>query len=261
MSTPRDLDRALEAWLAEGPPMTADRVVGAALDRIGTVKQQRRHGLLAVRPRAWASVAAAVIVVAALYLIGVLGNVGGPSPSQTPAPITTPSPSPLSTPQAYTTTTFAIPMSLRVPTGWRLQQETTEMIDFGSAAILSVADTGIFDEQGAAQPWPADVLAWISAEPAFGAPEVAAVTVGGRAAIEYSIEVDYAPEQPGGRKPLIHAGSVRWNLIDAAERWRFAHVATGDGQGLMVVLIASSRPSFDVLAADLDGLLGSVEFH
>ena len=261
MSTPRDLDRALEAWLAEGPPMTADRVVGAALDHIGTAKQQRRHGLRAIRPRAWASVAAAVIVVAALYLIGVIGNVGWPSPSQSPAPTTTPSASPLPTPEAYTTSTFAIPMSLRIPTGWRLQPETTEMIDFGSAAILSVADTGIFDDQGAAQPWPTDVLAWINAEPAFGTAQVGTLTVGGRPATEYSIDVDYAPEQPGGRKPLIHAGSVRWNLIDAAEQWRVIHVATGDGQGLMVVLIASSQPSFDVLAADLDGLLASVEFR
>ncbi len=261
MTAQRGIDRTLEMFLAEGPPMNADPVIEVALATVASTRQLRAGGLplvkRAIRPRvlAWPAVVAVVLITAVL-LLGPPGNIGGPSPSPTPTPVS----SVVATPALYQTTTFGIPLSIRLPTGWSVAAEGAGIVDFDRAAILTIADTGIFDGQGLPQPWPTDIAAWLAAEPAFGPADQAAIVVGDRAGTAYTFDVDYAPPAAGERKPLIRAGSVRWNLVDAAERWRLVVVPTGPGEGLIGLLLASPS-GFDSAAAAFESLLAGVQFR
>ena len=257
MNAPRDIDRTLEGWFAEGPPMAADRVVAGALARLSTMPQQRaRRG-----PAGWSArlrvlavgLGAALVVAAVLYLLTPRKEVG-PQPTPTPTPTLTP------TVLAYDTHVFDVPISFVVPRGWSVHAEDARFVDFGSSAIMSIADTNVIDDQGLPQRWPADLQAWLATEPAFGPAEVVSRSVGLRPALVLTVSVDYTPPAPGDRKPKIGFGPNDWRLVDSPERWRFVQVLTGADQGFIILLI-SSPEAFGDDAARLDGLLASLQFR
>jgi hypothetical protein len=120
MTHQRELDRLLEAFLAEGHDEVADRVIEAALDQIDQTHQRRVLRVprrLQTMPNLTRLAAAAVIGVVAvggaLFLLrpgptpvtaGPAATFSatltpGPAPTPTPAPTATPAPSPASTPQ------------------------------------------------------------------------------------------------------------------------------------------------------------------
>ena len=260
MTAPRDIDRILDAWLASGPPMTADRVVADALSQI-EARQASRARRWPAGARRTLAVAAAFLLVLVASLIGlryVVGPTPGPTPSPTAEATSTPTAEP--TPQPYSTTTFAIPISLRIPVGGSVAAEERGFVDFGQVVIMSIADTNVFDDVGLPQPWPVDLQAWVVAEPAFTAPEVVTRQVDGRDGQMLTFGVDYTPRSPGDRKPKFGFGANDIRMVDAPERWRLLQVVTGQGQGLIFVQV-SSLTSFDADAALLDGLVADLQFR
>jgi hypothetical protein len=104
MSTDRDTTRIVRSWLRTDEHESADRVLGAVLDRLDTTPQRRATGWPARRfpemnnTAKLALAAAAAVVVAAFLGIRFLlpGDVGigspGPTPTPTPTPAALPSP-------------------------------------------------------------------------------------------------------------------------------------------------------------------------
>ena len=103
MTTQRDLERALDAFLAEGADEVADRVIDDALLTIDHTTQRRVLSApwRTLQMFAPARTAAAVIALAAMiggaaYLLVPSSQIGGPPPTASPAasPADSPSPSP-----------------------------------------------------------------------------------------------------------------------------------------------------------------------
>ena len=101
MTHDRDLDRLLDAWLADGPADPPDRVLDSVASRIS--RQSQRPGWrLALREthvttylKPIAAIAAVLtIAVFGVYLVREPSGIGGPVPTPTPTPVSTPSPTP-----------------------------------------------------------------------------------------------------------------------------------------------------------------------
>src|SRR5437879_10171082 len=72
MSSEHDLQRAVRAWMREGPDSLPDRYLDAALDEIATTHQRRRRAL-AWRPSEMNSFARLGLAAAAAILVAMLG--------------------------------------------------------------------------------------------------------------------------------------------------------------------------------------------
>ena len=104
MNHPSDIDRVMQAWMADGPTAIPDRVVDVVAARIG-VEHQRRGWPFPWRPPMnplfkFGAAAAAVLVVAVVawnLLPGGSGPGGLPSPTPQASPTATPSGSPTAT--------------------------------------------------------------------------------------------------------------------------------------------------------------------
>jgi len=104
MNHPSDIDRVMQAWMADGPTAIPDRVVDVVAARIG-VEHQRRGWPFLWRPPMnplfkFGAAAAAVLVVAVVawnLLPGGSGPGGLPSPTPQPSPTAAPSGSPTAT--------------------------------------------------------------------------------------------------------------------------------------------------------------------
>jgi hypothetical protein len=141
MSTDRDTTRVVRSWLRTEEPESADRVLGAVLDRLDTTPQRRsttawpaRRFLPMSIPLRWGAAA----LVAAAVLIGVLfvsgngrSNIGSSIPSPSAMQTASPSPTPVasgSLPQAgsvnqgtYTIAEpFPIQLDLEIGPGWTM---------------------------------------------------------------------------------------------------------------------------------------------
>lgn len=144
MTTPRDSDRLIRAFLAEGPHELPDRAydtVRGDIDRtrqrvvIGPWRESRMNNVAKV---AIALAAVVVVAIAGLNLLPTSPGVGGPgpSPSPSPAPSSSPSPSPSPSPSSSAAFSFPpegpleagthqaidesgrVPFSFTVPAGW-----------------------------------------------------------------------------------------------------------------------------------------------
>ena len=157
MSTDRDTTRIVRSWLRTDEYDSADRVLGAVLDRLDTTPQRRATRWLAWRSFEMNSyakfgVAAAVLVVAVLlgYNYFVAPNTGAPSLFDLSP---TPSPSPTATPQALgdaplqpgpvIATGFgaseSVTFRFTVPDGW---------VGFAGAFVLPASGTEAPDGMG-----------------------------------------------------------------------------------------------------------------
>ena len=131
MSTDRDTTRIVRWWLEEGVTALPDRVLDGVLDQIPATRQRRSlwRGLLI--PRFGANVrlgmAAAAVVVVAIFGLALLPAITRPTGPGSPSPSPHPSPTSLSSPQDEATLTpgryalevFSVPgISLDVPAGW-----------------------------------------------------------------------------------------------------------------------------------------------
>jgi hypothetical protein len=132
MSTTRDPDAILAAWLDEGPTELPDMTRRAILGAIPTTQQARRSWF-GLGHQSWISIdarlvaAALVVVVAAAALLTVGGRpdpgAGRPSPSPTIAP------SPPLDPATWVPfTSNRLGIRLRFPPGWSVQPATAPWI-------------------------------------------------------------------------------------------------------------------------------------
>jgi hypothetical protein len=139
MTSQRELDRLLDAFLAEGHDELADRVIDDALDQIDHTPHRRVMHMprrLQTMPMLTRVAAAAVIGVIAVggafYLMkpGESSGVGGPGPT-TATPIVTPAPTPAATP-APTPTPIA---ALTGPIGAGRQIHTSTVLADGRVLV------------------------------------------------------------------------------------------------------------------------------
>jgi hypothetical protein len=139
MTQPRDIDRLLDQWFADGSSVAPDRVIDIVADRIERQPQRPAWRLdwrhLSMNPMAKAGVAIAAVVLIALVgynlLPGRSTGVGGPAPTASPTVTPSAAPSAASTaaqplPDGMLTAgTYVInqidgvTMTATVPDGWR----------------------------------------------------------------------------------------------------------------------------------------------
>jgi hypothetical protein len=140
MTSDRDIERLLDAWLTDGPLRVADRVIDDAAARIAHQPQRRAWRLL-WRDQTMNADLKPILAVAAVVLVTVVGvnilsaapsGIGGPAPttSPSPTPTSTPTPTPVvrSLPDGilaagtYRATPFRstpeLTVTLTVPAGW-----------------------------------------------------------------------------------------------------------------------------------------------
>lgn len=135
MTTPRDPDALLAAYLADGMEVLPDRVVDAVLDEVHRTRQRTVFGPWRIppmfKPVLGAAAVIAVLIVGGAAWLGAFGpstNVG-PSPAPSSLGIASPSPSPTASPSvphlpkekltlepgAYQTVLFKQPLTLMIP--------------------------------------------------------------------------------------------------------------------------------------------------
>ena len=111
MTTPRDTDRLVRAFLDDGPTVLPDRVAESALGEVHRTPQRARWGLRRTQPMSrTAFAAAAVIAVVAVASLALWMN----QPNGQPAAGTTPSPSTASPSAAAASPSLSASASLPV---------------------------------------------------------------------------------------------------------------------------------------------------
>jgi hypothetical protein len=147
MTTQRDLERALDAFLAQGADEVADRVIDDALLTIDHTNQRRVLSaswrffpMISIARTATAVIAVAVLIGGAAYVLAPGGQVGGPTPTESPSasPAESPSPSPSTlaidpaTWVPYTSERYGY--TLEHPADWTIKPSQS---DWGPGAIHS----------------------------------------------------------------------------------------------------------------------------
>jgi hypothetical protein len=169
MSTDRDTTRIVRSWLRTEENESADRVLGAVLDRLDTIPQRRatrwpvrRHSRMNTTAKL-ALGAAAVVVVALLginFLVPGGSSLGGPDSSVATEPSLAPNPTPTALratglPLEPGTTYVSHPLAsnpslavtFTVPTGWvgfdtrTLVPAGEDSIDGGIGAVVAFLET------------------------------------------------------------------------------------------------------------------------
>jgi hypothetical protein len=280
MTHDRDLDRALDRWMDEGPTVVADRVVAAAMTEIHTTRQ--RGALLAplenlimrMQPIApLIGVAAAVVVALAIFTaLGDRSRVGDPEPTPSPRPTASPDPAATIT----TAEAFSVPLSLELPSGWEVREAAAffsafrpvpqpeqlfERIVFADPRSMRVS------EAAGTEPWPDDLHAWLEGRPEFEPSEPVAVSVGGRPATMIEAVATYEPTATRPTLAIVQIGPSNpigegtiLALSEGSVTWRLIEVDLGDGTQ---VVIAYLRPTeaFDAWAAEVERILDTVRFE
>lgn len=86
---------------------------------------------------------------------------------------------------------------------------------------------------GAQIPFPADFAAWIKSNPDLKADEPTQVTV----ARLKGLQIDATPIATK-QKDFLYMSGTKWNIIPKAEEWRFILLDAGNGERLLILLIA-----------------------
>jgi len=143
MTVNDDFDRIARAWMAEGPDQLADQVLEGAIDEVHRHKRQQHaarvpwrvptmHGTIRL---ALAAVAVAVIAVGAMLLNPRTPQSGvgsQPPPSQSAGTGSSSAPStPGESPQLVSPDAFAIPLSVSLPSAWRIVTDERDRFTAG----------------------------------------------------------------------------------------------------------------------------------
>ena len=152
MTTQRDADRILRAWLDLMPDEAPDRTVAAVLQAVETTSQTRRLVLRGPRRPASmnrfsliavAAVLGAAIVGVALFASGARNN----QPAPTPAPVAaTPTPTPSTAADASPSASVAPQSGVTPPElagGWFGSNHVVPGIEPGSGSRLGITETGL----------------------------------------------------------------------------------------------------------------------
>ncbi len=173
MTTDRDLDRIVRAWLADGPEELSDRVIDAAVDQVHLTRQRRTFGVPWRLPTmttpariATAAVIGVLVFGGTLLFFGRPGQpaVGGAAatPSASVAPTTAPS---------AAATTIPIPALTQVITSSRHGYSVTVPSDWTFTPATAPWTTGIdilADDPGLDRIGNAEVTLAIASQPLSG---------------------------------------------------------------------------------------------
>ena len=284
MNERSDINRVLTQWFDDGPTVMPDRVVDVVADRI-THQRQRPAWLPDRRSFAMNNIARTVAAMAAVILVAVVGwnllpgnrpGIGGPSPSptgiSTPPPSTTPSPRP--TPSAaasavagaFDSKSFEFPLSLTKVESWIVAADRRSDVDLQRGDV----DAGIFSYRFVTLPGPtatdprvpvpADFAGWLAKQPEFGPATAQAVTIGGRAGMQFDVDLLWTASSV--KHPLLQYGAQIWWFDDlsAGARGRFIALP-GEGGGGILIHMEAQGATFDAAGASFDKLLETLTFR
>lgn len=270
----RELDTVLDGWLAEGPTVAPDRVIGAALAEVPLTRQARRLPaplediLMRMQPFAPIAAAAAVGAIALLLLYTALGSpsdVGEDAPSATASP----------TPTAHRTEEFVIDLTMQLPAGWEFREAPAFASAFRPAPqpeqlferiVIADAAQMTVSEPSGAQPWPDDLFAWLSEQSEFEPSQPESTSLAGFPAtiIDAASDYDATASQPTRRVAQIgpqEAGAgLLLALVDGPVTWRFIEVDLGEA-GTIVITYLHPTASFDAFAVEVQTILEQLEIN
>lgn len=248
MTTSRDPDRLITAFLEEGPNVMSDRVLDAIRDDVNRNDQRAGFGpwrtLTMSRPLIAAAVIAAVLVGGLAVYTLVRPSVGtdAPTPSPTPSPASFPFDGDLEIGTTYIHESFAEPLRFTVPSsmsGGRLAGDFNvssqfRINDFEYGVATFYDDVQILDDLCdptgliTIPSTPEEVEAWLTESVGLTVSDPIALTVDGRTAAGWDVELG---ESCGTGEPSVDGGTF-W--FQANEHHRIYAIPTGDDTILAV---------------------------
>ncbi len=202
MTTPRDPDAIMSAWLEEGPTRLPDQTRRAIVVAIPTTTQRRRGWLAPWRSSpmnpiariAIAAIAVVAVVGGAAYVLRPNGQVGGPplTPTASPATSTPPSVSRLSDVLQIdlgsvpanvraTTSTFTPAFTFVAGPGWSLDGKgpSHAWLSDPKGGFMIVRPAEMIAVGGSKEAVPADIVAWLRARSDFDLAASTPISIGG----------------------------------------------------------------------------------
>ncbi len=281
MSSSRDLDRLMTAFMEDGPAVMTDRVLEAIRDDVDRIDQRATLGpwrnLPMFRPiLATAAVVAAIAAGLAVYSI-VSPNVGiDPAPEPTPAPssVSFPADGPLEVGTTYAVSLLSESLTLTIPDSMSESEVVGGQGDPQSFRVDTL-DYGVVtfhDDQRVpndlCQPTetirnpqtPDEVAAWLAGSNGVTVSEPTELTVDGRTAFAFDVAV--GPSCYVGGEPPV-ADSAFW--FQANEHHRVYAIPTAEDTLLAVTwgggFAGEGEEFLDTMNAATDDLVRSMTFE
>ena len=291
MSTDRDTTRIVRSWLRTDDHDSADRVLGAVLDRLDTTPQRRAtpwpvRRLPELNTTAKLALGAAAVVVAALlgvtFLLPGGPNFGAPPETNEPSLVPDPTPTALRTsvgegemePGTYVTNPLAsnpsLTVTFAVPDGWQasdfrslvpLGDDSTQGPD--GAALVFGEISGIYsdpcDSLGSPDvdtgATPADLADAFSAQPAYEA-SVTDVTVDGYsgAQVELQLPSEFDAACPSDEYFVFDGGPYAQGTDN-----RFHFTILDVGRSRLVIFSQDFPGTPPTIKADLQAMVDSIQ--
>jgi hypothetical protein len=284
MSSERDLERAVRAWLDEGSTRLPDPYLDAALEEISTTSQRRRRwpplrflSANSAVPLATAAAAVVILAVGAMLLVPNRGS-GGPGPD-TP----TPGPTPVQLREADIDSVldagtyvidapFPIRIALTTPDAWTMRDLRRDVTDIEQATRTPTVGLGfwIVDDVFAVPcreageyappigPSVDDLVSAFDAIPAFIVTPATDVTFAGLPAVQLEIA---APEDVPGCADPRFAWRTPTGEVKVMKADENAVVTILDVHGTRLVVYAVDFPgASDADLAALDAVVRSIRF-
>lgn len=276
MNRTPSVEVVLRDYFADDGAIAPDHILDMVADRISRQPKRRSWPFpgrtTVTQLKLAAALAAAVIVAVVGYnLLPRQSSVGGPSVTPFPSPAastataSTATAVPSKGPVGFTSTTFAIGLSLVLGDGWSVAQQSPGAIELrnaGNATFLfdgSTLRVGPVRVTDPIEPWPVDWAAWLDSQPEFSPGSPRAAMIGGRSATR--IDVDVVTQSGQGRPVVVYdAGTFTTNDFASSERWRFEVADLGGGSSLVILMVSPPQQSTEASAA-LDGLLETIAFR
>jgi hypothetical protein len=283
MSDDRIFERNARAWLELGPTDIPDRVVEDVLSAIESTTQERdlripwRFPSMTLTARvATAAVIAVLTLGAGFYLLRPQQGIGSPGVSpgtSVDGPGLSASPTaavgvPATT---FTSTVFAVPLSMTLVDGWRLNrgsgyEESSYLLDLQRGTVeIGIMPIAALTVPGATMtdPYvalPTDVAAWVGQRPEFGPATTRAITIGGRTGT--LIDADFTWDGSSKYTFLRFYPTAGWlyDRLVAGSRARFI-VLPGPGDTGILIHMEAGIGIFNESAASLDRLLATLAFR
>lgn len=289
MSTDRDTTRIVRSWLRTDEYDSADRVLGAVLDRLDTTPQRRATWPVRRFPElnniAKLALGAAAVVVAALLGINFLlpggPSIGGPDPSVAPEPSIAPDPAPTALraadplePGTYVSHPLgsnpSLAVTFTVPEGWQAYDART-LVPLGDdstqgpdgAAFVFVEISGIYSDPCESLGAPdvdggttaEDLAAAFSAQTAYEV-SVADVSVSGYSGKQVELQLPSEFDESCRRDQYYVFGGGPY-AQGADNRWHFTILDVGGSRLVIFSHDFAGTPAS--IRAGLESMVDSIE--
>jgi len=271
MTTSRDPERLLAAYLADGMEVLPDRVVDAVLDEVHGTRQRAVIGpwrtplMNSVLKMAFAAAAIVAVLVAGLnFLPRNDGGVGGPGASVSPEP--SPSSSTVVIPIAGVPDGTPPTLTADLPAGWAIGGQPFVFKSANIIAFVSLVDNTFSDPCAHVQrapkvgPTVADLATALGEIPGTTATDPIEATVGGNVAT--SIDVTLPASLPCAPEQFYYwqdSPDADWWSLRPDERLRVWIV---EAAGERIAIAARMYPTTtEAEKAGLQGIVDSIVFN